>query len=163
MADWSTPDLCDAHEGRVAVAEPLFRDFGGRRRFRGPAVTLRVRDDNTLVRAALETPGQGRVLVVDGGGSTRCALLGDRLGDLAVANGWAGVVVFGCVRDTEALGALDIGVKALASHPQRSRKGGGGERDVPVTFAGVTIAPGAWVYADPDGVVIAPEQVDAPA
>jgi regulator of ribonuclease activity A len=156
---WTTPDLCDAYPG-LAVAEPIFRDYGGRRSFAGPVLTLRVQDDNTLVRATLETPGEGRVLVVDGGGSMRCALLGDRLAELAVTNGWAGVIVHGCIRDSTLVAAMDIGVKALATHPRRSGKGGGGERAVAVTFAGVTFAPGEWCYADADGIVVAPGRLD---
>lgn len=152
-----TTDVCDAHPKAVRIAEPVFRDFGGRRAFDGPAVTLRVLDDNVRVRAALEEPGQGRVLVVDGGGSMRCALLGDVLAALGADNGWAGVVIHGCVRDTSDLAGIALGVKALAAHPRKSRKQGRGERDVTVAFAGVTIRPGDHVYADEDGLVVAAE------
>lgn len=148
-------DLCDAFPARVRIAEPLFRDFGGRAAFSGPISTLQVFEDNALVRAALEEPGQGRVLVVDGGGSLRTALLGGNLGQLAVKNGWDGVLVFGCVRDTEELAVADLGVKALAAHPKKSGKQGTGARDVPVTFAGVTFRPGEWLAADRDGVIVA--------
>jgi regulator of ribonuclease activity A len=150
-----TTDLCDAHPDAVQVAEPVFRDFGGLRAFHGPVATLRVRDDNSLVRAALSEPGLGRVLVVDGGGSTRCALLGDRLAALAVAHGWAGVVIFGCVRDAAALGSFPLGVKALAAHPRKSLKTGQGERDVTLELAGVRIRPGDHLYADEDGLLVA--------
>lgn len=152
-----TTDVCDAHPKAVRIAEPVFRDFGGRCAFDGPAVTLRVLDDNVRVRAALEEPGQGRVLVVDGGGSMRCALLGDVLAALGADNGWAGVVIHGCVRDTSDLAGIALGVKALAAHPRKSRKQGRGERDVTVAFAGVTIRPGDHVYADEDGLVVAAE------
>ncbi len=156
-----TTDICDAHPGAVRIADPVFSDYGGRRAFSGPAVTLRVRDDNVLVRAALEQPGDGRVLVVDGGGSLRCALLGDVLAGLGADNGWAGVVINGCVRDTADLAGIGLGVKALAAHPKKSRKQGRGERDVTVAFAGVTIRPGDHVYADEDGLVIASGPLDA--
>ncbi len=136
-------------------AAPVFRDFGGRIAFSGPVTTLRVRNDNALVRAAVEGKGEGRVLVVDNGGSMECALFGGNLGKLAEENGWAGVVVHGCVRDTMELAVCAIGVKALAAHPKRSAREGTGERDVEVGFAGLTIRPGYWLYADADGVVVA--------
>ncbi len=117
-----TADLCDAHEAQVAVAAPIFRSFGGRPRFHGPIATLRCFEDNSLVREWLAQPGAGRVLVVDGGGSLRCALLGDQLGALGVKNGWSGVIVHGCVRDTVALGAMDLGVLALAAAPAEERQ-----------------------------------------
>ena len=157
----ATADLSDAHP-QARIAEPVFRDYGGQVAFAGPAFTVRVFEDNTPVRAALETPGQGRVLVVDGGASLNCALLGDKLGMLAVQNGWAGVVINGCVRDTSALAALPLGVKALAAHPRRSGKGGAGEQDVSLMFAGVSIEPGHWVYADADGLLISPEALHLP-
>jgi regulator of ribonuclease activity A len=149
-----TADVCDREGTLAVVAEPVFRDYGGRVSFAGPAATVRVLDDNLLVRRHLESPGAGRVLIVDGAGSLRSALLGDNLGQLAVDNGWAGVIVFGCVRDADGLAKLPIGIKALATHPARSAKDGTGELDVAVTVAGITIAPGAFVTADADGVVI---------
>ncbi|MFT3766937.1 MAG: ribonuclease E activity regulator RraA [Minicystis sp.] len=151
----ATTDLCDAHGDAVRVVAPLFRDFGGRRRFAGTIVTIKVHEDNVLVRAALGEPGEGRVLVVDGGGSLRTALLGDQLAQLARDSGWSGVVVYGCVRDAEAMSAIEVGVKALATHPRKSGKKGWGERDVPVTFGGVTFVPGEWLCADADGIVVA--------
>ncbi len=150
-----TADLCDEFDSEVRVAEPIFRDFGGLRAFCGRVRTVRVRDDNSLVRAALETDGQGAVLVVDGGGSLRCALVGDRLGQLAYDNGWSGIVVHGCVRDSADLGTIPIGLKALASAPRKSRKRGEGEENVPLSFAGVVFKPGDHLYADPDGIVVA--------
>ncbi|WP_437568080.1 ribonuclease E activity regulator RraA [Sorangium sp. So ce542] len=150
-----TTDLCDDHPDAVAVADPIFRDYGGARLFHGPIATVKVHEDNVLVRKALEEPGQGRVLVVDGGGSLRCALLGDNVAAIAHQNGWAGLVVYGCVRDAEALGRIPIGVKALATHPRKSNKKGAGDRDIPVTFAGITYVPGGFVYADHDGIVFA--------
>jgi regulator of ribonuclease activity A len=150
----TTTDLCDDHPGEVHVAAPIFRDFGGVEGFAGPIATVRVFEDNVLVREELEAPGEGRVLVVDGGGSLGCALVGDRLAGLGLANGWAGVLVHGCVRDAARLRVLPIGIKALAVDPRRSGKAGGGERDVPVTFAGVTFRPGWFVTSDADGVVV---------
>jgi regulator of ribonuclease activity A len=152
-----TTDLCDAHGSRVQVAAPIFRDFGGRVSFHGPIATVRAPEDNSLVRAALEEPGRGRVLVVDGAGSTRCALLGDQLAALGASNGWSGVVVFGCVRDAALLREIDLGVKALAATPKKSEKRGLGERDMTVQFAEVEFAPGAYLYADEDGVVVSGE------
>lgn len=153
-----TTDLCDAHSEVLQIADPLFRDFGGRLAFHGPIVTLKLFEDNSLVRNALEQAGDGRVLIVDGGGSLRCALLGDQLAALGQRNGWAGVVVYGCVRDTAELAVTDLGVKALAACPLKSRKRGQGERDVPVRFAGVTFRSGHYLYADGDGVIVA-EQI----
>lgn len=150
----ATTDLSDAHPTAVQAADPIFRDYGGRRAFHGPITTLKLFEDNALVRSALETAGEGRVLVVDGGGSMRCALLGDQLAELAVRHAWAGVVVYGCIRDSEVIGQLDLGVKALATHPLKSIKRGEGQRDLPVRFAGVTFRPGAWLYADADGLIV---------
>lgn len=132
----------------------MFRDFGGQTTFFGPIATVKVHEDNALVRQALEEPGRGRVLVVDGGGSLRCALVGDRLAALALDNGWTGIIVNGCIRDSAAIAEIAVGVKALATHPQKSIKRGEGVRDLAVTFAGVTFTPGQVVYADADGVVI---------
>jgi regulator of ribonuclease activity A len=152
---FATPDLCDEFGAEVRVAEPLFRDWGGVERFAGPIVTLRVFEDNALVRQALEMPGGGRVLVVDGGGSLRAALVGGNLAALAHQNGWSGVVVYGCIRDAAEIASTPVGVKALQAVPRRSARAGAGERGVPVAFAGVTFAPGAWLYADRDGIVVA--------
>lgn len=153
--DFKTCDLCDQHADDLQIAEPMFGDFGGRIAFCGPIATVKVFEDNVLVREALEEPGQGRVLVVDGGGSLRCALLGDRLAALAEENGWAGVVVNGCIRDSSAVAEVDLGVKALGVHPLKSVKRGVGERDVPVRFAGVGFVPGHYLYADEDGLLVA--------
>lgn len=152
----STTDLCDAHIDQLQVAEPRFVDFGGSSHFAGPISTVKTFEDNVLVRAALESPGEGRVLVVDGGGSLRRALVGDILAGLGIENGWVGIVVNGCVRDTGVTRGMEIGIKALAALPHRSEKVGIGQRDVPVSFAGVTFRPGEWLYADPDGIIVAP-------
>jgi regulator of ribonuclease activity A len=161
MTNFQTADLLDQHEeaaraGRVRVVEPMFKHYGGRRRFHGAISTLKVFEDNSLVRKALETPGKGKVLVIDGGGSKRCALVGDQLALLGVKNGWAGIVVYGCIRDSAAMAALDIGLRALDTHPLKSIKNGVGEAEIAVSFGGVSFAPGEHLYADEDGVVVAP-------
>ncbi len=152
---FTTADLCDAFASSVQPAQPLFQDYGGVRRFAGPIETLRVYEDNALVRQVLETPGQGRVLVLDGGGSLRAALVGGRLAALARENGWAGLIVNGCIRDSVETRRIPVGIKALNTSPMRSGKNGAGDRGVPVSFAGVTFSPGHFVYADEDGVVVA--------
>lgn len=150
-----TADLYDQYGNDLQVAEPLFLNYGGVRMFRGKIATVRVYEDNVLVRAALAEPGEGRVLVVDGGGSLRCALVGDQLAILAHTNGWSGIVVYGCIRDTSEIAHLAIGVKALQANPRKSVKRGEGKRDVPVAFAGVMFTPGHYLYADEDGIVVA--------
>lgn len=151
---YPTADISDAHP-TARVAEPVFADFGGELSFHGEVATVKVFEDNVLVRQALEEPGDGRVLVVDGGGSMRCALFGGKMATLALSNDWAGLVINGCVRDCEELAELAVGVKALASHPRRSSKGlHGGARDVPLHFAEIEIRPGDWLYADADGIVV---------
>lgn len=157
--DFATCDLCDAHksvdDGSFRVLPPVFRDFGARRRFCGPVVTVKCFEDNTPVKAAVESPGDGRVLVVDGGGSLRRALLGGNLGAAAARNGWAGVVIDGCVRDVAELAQCDVGIRALASMPLPTEKRNEGQRDVPVQVQGVWVRPGDWLYADEDGIVVA--------
>ena len=150
-----TTDLCDEHAEQLRVMAPLFGDYGGRYGFAGPIETVRTFEDNSRVREILETPGEGRVLVIDGAGSLRCALVGDLLAARARDNGWSGLVVYGCVRDAADLADLDIGIKALNTHPCRSHKGGEGEIGRVVTIAGVTLAPGEWLCADRDGIVVA--------
>jgi regulator of ribonuclease activity A len=156
---YATTDLSDAHP-EAQTCEPLFRDYGGRAAFHGPIKTLKVFEDNVLVRATLETPGEKRVLVVDGGGSTRCALFGGNLGQLAVKNGWAGVVVYGLIRDSVEISQQDFGLKALGTHPRKSEKGlHSAHADRVVSFAGVTFKPGAWLYADGDGIVVSEQPI----
>jgi len=154
---FATADLCDEFGPRARVAEQLFRDFGGEHGFHGPVSTVRVFEDNVLVRETLSEAGRGRVLVVDGAGSVRCALVGDMLARLAHENGWAGLVVNGAIRDSDEISSVPIGVKAFTTSPRRSEKMGNGERDVPVSFAGVTFEPGQLLYADPDGIVVVDE------
>lgn len=161
---FATTDLCDDHpnlleDGRLAVLPPVFRHFGRHVRFSGRVVTLKVHEDNALVRAVLETPGEGNVLVIDGGGSLRRALVGGQLGLLAQDNGWAGIVVDGCIRDSDEINACEIGVRALGAHPQKSSKKGAGERNLRVHIAGVAVNPGDWIYADADGIVVAQQKL----
>jgi regulator of ribonuclease activity A len=152
--EFTTADLSDAHPDSVLAAEPVFRDFGGLAKFWGPIETVRVFEDNALVRQALESKGEGRVLVVDGGGSLRSALVGGRLAALAHANGWAGLLIHGCIRDSEELRRVSIGIRALAAIPTRGGKAGTGERGKPLAFAGVAFIPGHFLYADADGVLV---------
>jgi regulator of ribonuclease activity A len=154
---FATADLCDELGPRARVAEPLFRDFGGERSFHGPVATVRVFEDNVLVREALSEAGRGRVLVVDGAGSVRHALVGGMIAHLAHENGWAGLVVNGAIRNSDEISSVPVGLKALATSPRRSEKRGEGERDVPSSFAGVTFEPGHLLYADPDGIVVVDE------
>ena len=149
-----TADLCDAHEDKVRVVEPMFSSFGGRDAFHGRIATLKLFEDNSLVRKALESPGEQRVLVIDGGGSLRRALVGDQLAALAVKNRWAGIIVYGCIRDSRAISQMDIGVFAIDTHPIKTVKKNVGETDIPVSFGGVTFTPGEWLYADEDGVIV---------
>jgi len=155
---FATCDLCDAHEedtsGSFRVLPPVFRDFGATTRFCGRVATLRSLEDNSRVREAVNSPGEGRVLVVDGGGSVRRALVGGNLAVAAAKNGWAGIVVDGAVRDAAEIKAAGIGIKALALMPMRSVKRGEGQRDLPVEIQGVTVRPGDWLYADEDGIVV---------
>jgi regulator of ribonuclease activity A len=155
---WATCDFCDDHKndtsGAFRVLPPVFRDFGGRVRFSGPVSTIKCHEDNSLVKAALDTPGEGRVLVVDGGASLRRALVGGNLAASAVRNGWAGIVVDGCVRDVRELGASAVGIRALAAMPLPTEKRQQGERDVAVQVQGVWVRCGDWLYADEDGIVI---------
>jgi regulator of ribonuclease activity A len=145
--------VLDEHGAAASVCLIQFRSFGAPS-FAGTVVTVRCVEDNVLLKQRLGMPGEGRVLVVDGGGSFACALLGDNIAALARDNGWAGIVINGCVRDSVALDELGLGVKALGTNPRPSRKEGAGEVDVPVTFGGVTFEPGAQLWADEDGVVV---------
>jgi regulator of ribonuclease activity A len=155
---FKTPDLCDQFEAElgktVRVVAPMFQPYGGRAAFCGEIVTLKIFEDNTLVREIFGEDGKGKVLVIDGGGSLRCALVGDQLAILAHKNGWEGVVVYGCIRDSGDIAAIDIGVRALNTHPQKTVKKGIGERNLAVTFGGVTFNPGEFLYADEDGIVV---------
>jgi regulator of ribonuclease activity A len=154
-----TADICDSFADSVRVCAPMFSSYGSAASFHGPISTVRVYEDNVLVREALEALAPGRVLVVDGGGSRRCALVGDKLAEIAASRGLAGVIVNGCVRDCRELAGIDVGILALANHPLRSAKQGDGDRDVSVEFGGVTWTPDHYVYADEDGVVVSAERL----
>ena len=160
MASKSTPDLCDDYPELVRVLDPIFSNFGGRERFSGPLVTVKCFEDNSVVKELVGTPGEGRVLVVDAGGSMRRACLGDMLAEQASVNGWAGLVIYGCIRDVDEIMATDIGVQALGTHPMKTDKKGIGELDISVTFAGVTFSFGDYVYADNNGIIVSSQRLD---
>ena len=153
--EFTTADLCDAFPQVVQLVEPVFREYGGVEKFAGPIETLKVFEDNALVRQTLETEGRGRVLVVDGGGSLRCALVGGRLAALARSNGWSGVLINGCVRDSAEIRSIEVGVRALNTAPRGSGKKGSGEQGGTVTFAGASFSPRKYLYADGDGMLVA--------
>lgn len=154
-----TPDLCDANPDVIAL-EPMFANYGGVDSFYGPIRTVKCFEDNSMVKQAVAEPGDGAVLVVDAGGSHRCAMLGDMLAEQAAKNGWAGVVMYGCVRDVDILVTLPLGIQALGSHPRKSEKRGEGQRDIPITFAGATLHTGQWLYADNNGIIIAEKPLE---
>lgn len=151
----ATADLCDEFIDQIQVCEPVFRSFGKKSAFEGRVTTVKLFEDNTLVRTALESSSEGGVLVVDGGGSLRCALVGDRLAQLAIDNGWSGIIVYGCIRDTAVINEMEIGIKAINTIPRKSIKRGEGQMDIEVSFSGVTIKPGDYIYSDNDGIVVA--------
>jgi regulator of ribonuclease activity A len=155
--DISTPDLCDKYPGIVGIAEPVFKSYGGRAAFSGAIVTVKCFEDNSFVKELAGKDGTGKVLVVDGGGSLKKALLGDLIAASAAENGWAGIVIYGAIRDVEEIGRTDLGVFALASIPLKTERKGAGETDIPVTFAGVTFNPGEYLYADGTGLIVSPE------
>ncbi len=154
MTTFATADLCDEHSDQLGIVAPMFATYGGRAAFYGQIRTLKVFEDNALVRQTLSTLGNGNVLVVDGGGSMRCALVGDQLALLVQQNNWSGVIVYGCVRDSVAMQTMDVGIRALNTHPLRSQRKGSGEGDIAVAFGGVKFTPGHWLYADADGIVV---------
>ncbi len=152
---FTTPDLCDDFGAHVSVADPLFHSYGAHSRFSGEISTIKCHEDNSLVREAVAENGAGKVLVIDGGGSMRRALLGDLLAEKAVENGWQGVVIYGCLRDVDQINAMPLGVKALGTHPMKTDKRGEGQRDVTVRFAGIAWQPGQFLYADNNGIIVA--------
>ncbi len=153
----STPDLCDQYSELVRVVEPMLSNFGGREQFCGQITTIKCFEDNSLVKQLVGTSGEGRVIVVDAGGSLRRACLGDMLAEQAASNGWAGLIIYGCIRDVDQIRATDIGVQALGVHPMKTDKKGVGELNIPVTFGGVTFAPKDYVYADNNGIILSAE------
>jgi regulator of ribonuclease activity A len=155
-----TTDLCDKHPDKVRIAEPIgFKDYGGKKIFSGKIHTVKCFEDNSFVRKALETNGEGKVLVIDGRGSVRCALLGDMLGDLAIKNKWHGIIVYGCIRDSAAIGNLPLGVKALNTIPLKSNKKNVGEENIAVHFAGIDFNPDEFVYCDEDGIIVSKDEL----
>ncbi|RHW21466.1 ribonuclease E activity regulator RraA [Pseudomonas jilinensis] len=161
MQHYVTPDLCDAYPD-VAVVEPMFSNFGGHDSFGGQIVTIKCFEDNSVVKEQVEQDGRGKVMVVDGGGSMRRALLGDMLAEKAASNGWEGIIVYGCVRDVDVLAQTALGIQALASHPMKTDKRGIGDLNVAVTFGGVTFKPGEYVYADNNGIIVSAEPLSMP-
>jgi regulator of ribonuclease activity A len=156
---YSTADLVDAHSDIVRSCEVQFRQYGKRLRFHGPVRTVKSLEDNALIKQTLSTAGEGAVLVIDGSASLRSAMVGDVIAGLGEKNGWAGLVIWGAVRDTVALGGLDMGIKALGSNPWRSGKKGTGQVDVPVTFGDVEFRPGNWLYSDEDGILVSDREL----
>lgn len=156
----SVPDICDEYFEEIRALEPVFRDFGAKRRFHGEIVTVKCFEDNSLLRDLVGQDGSGKVIVVDGGGSWRRALLGDQLAAKAAANGWQGLLIDGCVRDVEILETIDLGIKAQAAHPVKTEKRGEGQLNVPVEVGGVRIVPGRHLYADANGVIVAFRDLD---
>jgi len=159
MDSLPTAEICDTNathltNGDLRILHPVFQKFGQSRAFSGPAVTVKVFEDNVLVRELLETKGEGRVLVIDGGGSMRCALVGGNLVQLAQNMGWSGIVMNGCIRDVDEINLCQVGVRALASHPLKSNKNGTGEKHVAVYVGGTFIRDGEWLYADNDGIIV---------
>jgi len=149
----STPDLCDEYPDLVSVVEPIFSNFGGRECFSGQIVTVKCFEDNSVVKQLVGTKGNGRVMVVDAGGSMRRACLGDMLAEQASVSGWSGIIMFGCIRDVDQIMATDIGVQALGVHPMKTDKKGIGVQNVVVSFGGVTFTPGDYIYADNNGII----------
>jgi regulator of ribonuclease activity A len=156
---FKTADLCDEFSAELQIAQPVFTNYGGRTRFAGPASTVKCFEDNSRVKEAVAEAGNSRVLVVDAGGSMRCAVLGDLLAKQAADNGWAGVVVHGCIRDSADIAGFDLGVIALGTMPLRSERKNEGQRDVVIEVAGVRVRPCDWIYADEDGLIVSPRQL----
>lgn len=164
MGELATAEVCDTNaallvSGDLRVLQPVFQMYGQSRAFSGPIVTVKVFEDNVLVREVLESRGEGRVLVIDGGGSMRCALVGGNLGQLAQNMGWSGIVVNGCIRDVDEINGCDIGVRALAAHPVKSNKKGIGEKHVSIYIWGTLIRDGEWLYADSDGILVSKSEL----
>ncbi len=154
-----TPDLCDENPETVSAVAPIFNTYGGKSAFGGEIVTVECFEDNTVVKAQAAEDGAGKVMVVDGGGSMRCALVGDMIAANAMKNGWLGLIIYGCIRDVDAISILDIGIQALNSMPIKSVRENRGELNIEISFGGVTFKPGDYVYADNNGVIISPQSL----
>ncbi len=149
-----TPDLCDKYPDLVRVVEPIFKNYGGKSSFGGQIVTIKCYEDNSVVKETASIPGNGKIIVVDGGGSLRRALLGDLIAENAVQNGWEGFIIYGCIRDVDDISTMNLGVKALNTNPLKTDKKGIGDLNIPVSFGGVTFKPGEYVYADSNGIIV---------
>lgn len=156
------PDLCDQFSEELTVLPPIFKQYGGQKIFTGEIVTIRCPEDNTLVRRYLSSPGKGRILVVDGNGSQRRALLGDNLAQLGVDNGWSGIIIYGYIRDVATIATLPIGVQALGAMPVKTEKRGLGEEQVIIDIEGRSIRSGQYLYADDNGIVISDRLLPLP-
>ncbi|WP_067218729.1 putative 4-hydroxy-4-methyl-2-oxoglutarate aldolase [Marinomonas gallaica] len=156
------PDLCDLYPNHIQIAEPIFQDYGGRDHFHGEAVTVYCFEDNSRVRELVQTSGKGKVLVVDGGGSKRRALLGDMLAEKAASNGWEGIVIHGAIRDVVAQSQVPLGLKAICANPMPTEKKGLGEVGKTLSFAGITISNGDHIYCDRNGIVVAKQPLALP-
>lgn len=154
-----TPDLCDEYPDLVQVLTPMLQNFGGVDSFGGEIVTVKCFEDNSIVKEQVAQPGQGKVMVVDGGGSMRNALLGDMLAEKASENGWEGLIIYGCIRDVDVIRQTKLGVQAISTNPRKTEKRGIGDLNIPVTFGGITFVPGQYVYADNNGVIVAPTKL----
>ncbi|MGY8939306.1 MAG: ribonuclease E activity regulator RraA [Flavobacteriales bacterium] len=156
---FTTADLWDEHHEHLSCVEPIFYSFGKKKAFSGKITTLKLFEDNSFVRKQLESNGKGKVLVVDGGASLRCALVGDKLAELAITNKWEGIIVNGCIRDSYLINQMDIAIKAINTSPVKSIKRNIGKMNIPVNFSGVTFIPGQFVYSDNDGVLISKKRL----
>ncbi len=156
---FQTADLFDAYAETLQVVSPLFNSYGGKTKFSGEIVTIKCHEDNSLVAEQVKTQGKGKVLVVDGGGSLRRALFGDNLAKNAVDNGWGGLVIFGCIRDSTIINEMQIGIKALNTNPAKTEKRNEGQLNIPVSFGNTTFKPGAFIYSDEDGIVVSDEKL----
>ena len=154
MVQISTADLCDTHSDNLVIADPIFRSYGKLPSFYGEIVTVKIFEDNVLLKETLSDNGKGKVLVADGGGSTRCALVGDLIAALAVRNEWSGIIVYGCIRDSREVSTINIGIKAIGTCPIKSIKKGEGDKQVTVKFANTDFIPGQYVYSDEDGIIV---------
>ncbi len=150
----STPDLCDEYPDLVRIVEPMFLNLGGKDSFGGEIVTIKCFEDNSVVKETANSPGEGKVIVVDGGGSMRRALCGDLVAESAMNNGWAGIIIYGCIRDVDEISEMDIGMQALGTFPVKTEKRGIGDLNIPIEFGGVTFNPGEFVYADNNGIIV---------
>tara|TARA_R110002049_G_scaffold307901_2_gene510098 strand:- start:3536 stop:4012 length:477 start_codon:yes stop_codon:yes gene_type:complete len=156
---FTTADLWDQHHALLLCADPIFRSFGAKKTFSGQIKTIKLFEDNSLARQQLESDGQGKVLVIDGGGSLRCALIGDQLAALAIQNNWSGIIVNGCIRDSQGIETMNAGIRALNTSPVKSIKRNTGLTDIPVKFGGVTFVPDDYVYVDPDGILVSKQNL----